>query len=269
MRYLLLEERRIPHPPNFIDRLNAVFIILTILLAIVTTVMVVASPSWGEQIDVLSLERAAVPSKTPLFMVQSSPDARYMRGYVGIDYDGMEWKLEKIESEGLDIDISYNKDTLSLYPAELAQTTSGYERGILDAASFVSESRYMELPDDITGRVKDLSREITGRFDTPFEKARAIEVFLKLNYDYDASFTPAPEDWEPNDWFLFESEEGICGNFASAFVVLARASDIPARMAVGYFVRAGVGDQFVYESQAHAWAEVGFENLGWIAFDAT
>jgi transglutaminase-like putative cysteine protease len=269
MRDLLLEESHLHHPSNFIDRLNAVFIMLTVLLAIATTVMAVSSPNWGEQVGVISLGQATEPSDTPLFMVESTPDARYLRGAVGIDYNGMEWELEEIEGDWAGINISSDRDNLPLYPTELAQSPSDYEREILNAASFVNDPRYLELPDDIPGRVADISRDITERFDTPFEKARAIEVFLKINYTYDLDFTPAPEDWEPNDWFLFESEEGICGNFASAFVVLARSSGIPARLAAGYYVRAGEGDQFVYGNQAHAWAEVGFEELGWIAFDAT
>ena len=269
MRDILLEEKQTRHSSSFLDRLNTVFIFLTVLLAISTTVMAIASPSWGEEVDVISLGQAAELSDAPLFMVESASDARYLRGAEGIEYNGMEWELEEIEGDGSGLNISSDRDNLSLYPTELAQTPSDYERETLNAASFVNDPRYLELPDGIPGRVADLSQDITKRFDTPFEKARALEVFLKINYTYDLDFTPAPEDWEPNDWFLFESEEGICGNFASAFVVLARSSGIPARLAAGYYVRASEGDQFVYGYQAHAWAEVEFEGLGWIAFDAT
>jgi len=251
------------------ERLNPLLIAFTLMVVLVTLQLAMAPPLWGAQVRVLSLDTVAPLSDTPLFMVESASDARYLRGAEGIDYNGMEWELEEIEGDGSGLNISSDRDNLPLYPTELAQTSSDYEREILNAASFANDPRYLELPDDIPGRVADLSRDIAERFDTPFEKARAIEVFLKINYTYDLDFTPAPEDWEPNDWFLFESEEGICGNFASAFVVLARSSGIPARLAAGYYVRASEGDPFVYGHQAHAWAEVEFEGLGWIAFDAT
>ena len=267
MRCLLLKEKRTRCKPGFLDRLNTVFVFLTVLLAISTVAMAIASPGWGEEVDVLSLGRADSASDNPLFMVEGSSDARYLRGAVGIEYDGKEWSLEKVEGEGLNI--SADRDELPLYPTELALSPSFHGRESLNAASLMDDRRYLELPDEIAPRIEDLSLEITERFDTPFEKARAIEVFLKINYTYDMDFAPAPSGWEPNDWFLFESEEGICANFASAFVVLARASDIPARMAAGYYVRAGSGEQFVYGDQAHAWAEVGFEGLGWVVFDAT
>ena len=136
-------------------------------------------------------------------------------------------------------------------------------------APFLEGSDYAQLPDNITDRVKNLSLQVTAGTAIPFEKARAIEVFLRKNYTYGLDFAPAPPEWEPNDWFLFESKKGVCGNFTSAFVVLARASGIPSRLAAGYFVPAGQGELAVFEDQAHAWAEVSFKELGWLAFDAT
>jgi len=253
--------------PNRLGHACTVFAVITVLLVVATTATAIFSPQWGEQANVLSLGQAAPLSEDPLFMVESAADARYLRGAVGIDYDEGNWKLVKIEGNGLEIYSS--RDRLPLHPTEVAQTCSDYDSDTLDRISFIDDPQYLEMPDSISNRLKDLSHQITEGFDTPFEKARAIEVFLKVNYTYNLGFTPAPDNWEKNDWFLFESEEGICGNFASAFVILARASDIPSRLGAGYFVRAGEGEQTVYEDEAHAWAEVGFEDVGWLVFDAT
>ncbi|MFC2027452.1 transglutaminase family protein [Chloroflexota bacterium] len=217
----------------------------------------------------LSLGEVPPPSDAPLFMVQSAPEARYLRGAVGIIYDGKDWQLQKAKGEGLDLDIRSNEGTLPLQPTAQGQTYASFDRDVLNSAMIINDGQYLSLPDNVSDRVKELSMEITQGYETPYEKARAIEVFLKLNYSYELGFSPAPSNWEPNDWFLFESKEGICGNFSSAFVILARASDIPSRLAAGYFVKSGEGEQVVYERQAHAWAEVGFEELGWITFDAT
>lgn len=254
---------------GIVDRLTTVFLVLIVLMAGSTVGIQLADLQYQGQSTTLSLGEVQAPSDTPLFMVESAPDARYLRGAVGIVYDGTDWRLKKAESDGQDLNIRLSRDTLPLHPVAQGQMYSDYDRDVLNGAASVTGNEYTKLPNNISDRVKELSLEITDGFDTPFEKARAIEVFLKVNYDYKLGFSPAPSDWEPNDWFLFEAEEGICGNFSSAFVVLARASDIPARLAAGYFVKSGEGEQIVYERQAHAWAEVGFEDLGWLVFDAT
>jgi transglutaminase-like putative cysteine protease len=105
---------------------------------------------------------------------------------------------------------------------------------------------------------------------TSFEKAKAIESFLQIRYEYKLDYEPPPSSWEANDWFLFVSEEGICGNFNSAFVILARAAGLPARLAAGYYIQPDDTKlQPVYANHAHAWAEVGLEEVGWLAFEAT
>ncbi|MBT4512853.1 MAG: transglutaminase domain-containing protein [Chloroflexi bacterium] len=267
-----------PHPKYFsgvspsegiFGRLITGLLILTVLMAGAALGMQIADLQFGEQSTVLSLKSVVPPSDTPLFMVEGSPGARYLRGAVGTVYDGTNWKLKKAEDHGQDLSVYSSKEPLALRPVALAESHLDYDRDVLNQTLVVTDSQYRILSDDISDRIKDLSLEITEDFKTPFEKAKAIEVFLKLNCTYYLGFEPAPSGWEPNDWFLFESQEGICGNFASAFVVLARASELPARLAVGYYVRSGEGEQMVYDSQAHAWAEVGFEGLGWLAFDAT
>lgn len=249
--------------------LTVVLIILSLILAVATTAVVIADPCFGGEVGVLSLRSTPPASDAPLFMVESSANARYLRGAAGIRYDGMMWELALIEGDGSDLGIEASADDLPLRPVEQAMSYREFERAELNSASCVGGAEYVQVPPSISERVRNLSLEITGGFDTPYEKARAIEVYLKLHYAYDLDFEPAPAGWEPNDWFLFEAKEGICGNFSSAFVVLARASDIPSRLAAGYFVRSGEGQQVIYADQAHAWGEVGFEGLGWVAFDAT
>ena len=86
--------------------------------------------------------------------------------------------------------------------------------------------RHTVLPDGIPGRVRSLAERITAGESTPYRKARAIEQYLQANYTYrlaDPSQGGVPEGHDPVDWFLFESREGTCGNFSSAFVILARS----------------------------------------------
>ncbi len=74
------------------------------------------------------------------------------------------------------------------------------------------------------------------------------------------------------DEFLFASRAGFCEHYSSAFVVLMRAMDIPARVVTGYqggAVNSVDGYLEVRQSDAHAWAEVWLPGRGWIRVDPT
>jgi len=74
------------------------------------------------------------------------------------------------------------------------------------------------------------------------------------------------------DDFLFNTRRGFCEHYASAFVVLMRAADIPARVVVGY--QGGARNEqeryvSVRQQDAHAWAEVWLDGHGWVQIDPT
>ena len=128
------------------------------------------------------------------------------------------------------------------------------------------------LPDGLPDRIRQLSVEITRRHEGPYQKAKAIETFLKTNYTYafaNSDGDRMPEGRDPVDWFLFDHPEGTCGQFSSAFVILARSVGIPARVASGWAIDDDLGTQTVYTDQAHQWAEVALDGLGWVTFEPT
>ena len=74
---------------------------------------------------------------------------------------------------------------------------------------------------------------------------------------------------------MFEGEPGertgYAEQFASAFVLMARERQVPARVAVGYLLPEA-GDDGTYtvtEAQAHAWPEVNLSGVGWVAIEPT
>lgn len=74
------------------------------------------------------------------------------------------------------------------------------------------------------------------------------------------------------DEFWFDRKEGFCEHIASSFVILMRALDVPARIVTGYQggEQNGVdGFWVVRQADAHAWAEVWQEGLGWVRVDPT
>ena len=146
-------------------------------------------------------------------------------------------------------------------------------RDDLDRADVVDDSTYLQLPADMPRRIRELAEDITDGKRTPYAKAKALERYLKTRFTYvfedESTAPPRPAGQDPVDWFLFESQEGTCGNFSSAFVLLARSIGLPARVAAGWLIDARRESQDVKFNQAHQWAEVAFEDYGWITFEPT
>ena len=135
-------------------------------------------------------------------------------------------------------------------------------------------SRYLETPDAVTERTRALAGTVVADAgaETPFDRARAIQEYLRANFRYDIN-PPVPEDGEDVvDFFLFESLVGRCEQYASAMVIMMRSLGVPARLVSGYRQSDEVNDvgQYVFrEEQAHTWVEVFFPGYGWIPFEPT
>jgi transglutaminase-like putative cysteine protease len=122
--------------------------------------------------------------------------------------------------------------------------------------------------DGLTDRIRALSDQITKGKETDYDKAMAIETYLRgYTYDYKAN---SGGDLEQ---FLFETKTGYCVHFASSMVLLLRAQGIPARYCEGYLYRFKEPDPkngfLVSSADAHAWAEGYMEGFGWIPLEAT
>lgn len=134
--------------------------------------------------------------------------------------------------------------------------------------------RNLELDERSASAVRVLLDELTDEGDSPLETARAIQAHLRSSaYTYslelaeDTGEQSLPE--EPLARFL-QTKRGYCVQFSSAMVMLARAAGIPARMAVGFLPGVADGDEYVVRvSDAHAWPELFFANLGWVRFEPT
>ncbi|WP_409228307.1 transglutaminase TgpA family protein [Gudongella sp. SC589] len=148
------------------------------------------------------------------------------------------------------------------------QVERGIDRSIDDV--MLSEI-YLNLPDTITDRTIQLADEITAGFDSPMEKALAIESYLRSNYEYSLEVPHVPENMDFVDYFLFEEEQGYCTYYASAMAILLRIQGIPTRYVEGFIVPSA-SDNELYEvknSNAHAWVEAFIEPVGWTVFEAT
>ncbi len=132
-------------------------------------------------------------------------------------------------------------------------------------------TQYLHLPENLPPRVLALARDLTATEPTPYDRARAIERYLRtIPYSLDVPLPPGDRDVV--DYFLFDLRRGYCDYYATAMAILARAAGLPARVAVGY-----ASGQFdvvthtytVTEADAHSWTQVYFPNYGWVDFEPT
>jgi len=134
-----------------------------------------------------------------------------------------------------------------------------------------SVRQYLELPDELPVRVRDLALNLTADQPTPYDRAAVLETYLR-QFPYSLKVPGLPSDRDAVDYFLFDLKKGYCDYFASAMVVMARAAGLPARLVLGY--SEGIYDQVqghfvVRSSNAHAWAEIYFPDIGWVEFEPT
>lgn len=132
--------------------------------------------------------------------------------------------------------------------------------------------RYLQLPDTVTDRTRALAEEITADHTSAFNKAQAIEQYLRENLRYDLNVPAPPDDQDFVDFALFDLEAGYCDYYATSFVVLARSVGLPSRIAMGYAQGDFDEDAEAFRVRAHnghSWPEVFFPNYGWIQFEPT
>ena len=141
----------------------------------------------------------------------------------------------------------------------------------LDAGVDLPESeRYLALPRGFNPRAMQDGLDLQREAD-PIKRAnQVLQRFRSEAFSY--TLKPPLLGVNTVDDFLYGSKAGFCEHYASAFVFLMRAADVPARVVTGY-----QGGEFnpvdgfysVRQSDAHAWAEVWTRATGWIRVDPT
>ena len=143
------------------------------------------------------------------------------------------------------------------YPAWTRRYVAIREGSIGELTRQTSDAIVAELPED--------ERD-------PYHVAEAVQRYLYRTggFRYRTDVRGLCGNERVVDCFL-RTRVGYCEHFATAMVMLLRAQQIPARMAMGYLPGKALGDgQWeVDRGAAHAWAEVYFPGYGWVRFDPT
>lgn len=183
-------------------------------------------------------------------------------------------------------DVTWNAETSSLTVANDVPSSDGVQYTLTSQVPrFTSDElraapetipaeiaeKYLPLPD-----VPDIARtealRITADATTRYDKMLALQNHFRA-FDYSVDLSPRVGD--PIEQFLNE-QVGFCQQFAGTFAVMARTLGIPARVAIGFTWGDPIGQaedgRTIYSvtgRQTHAWPEVWFDGLGWVAFEPT
>jgi protein-glutamine gamma-glutamyltransferase len=171
----------------------------------------------------------------------------------------------------------------AVYDFDSVHTISRYEADSDIAAAAPSELRaagrkyptqieapYLRLP-ALDPRVPRLAAQITNSAGNDFDKAAALENYLRTRFGYTLEL-PRTAVKDPIANFLFERKRGHCEYFASSMAVMLRTLGIPSRVVNGF--RSDefndlTGNYVVRAKDAHSWVEAYFPGYGWQTFDPT
>jgi transglutaminase-like putative cysteine protease len=237
------------------------------------------------------------------------PAQRYWRGPVLHEFDGRRWRREQrqvqpreeIATDGpgyayritleptqrewvfaLDVPTQWPEELARLYDMQLVAN-----RPINTLASFALQSHpQFHTPPTLSRTMRALDTALPGNANP---RTRALAKTLRATAGSDSAYIQAllekirREEFfytlsppllgdDSVDEFLFDTRQGFCEHFASAFATLMRAANIPARVVTGY--QGGeynsLGDYLlVRQSDAHAWTEVWLADQGWTRVDPT
>jgi transglutaminase-like putative cysteine protease len=237
------------------------------------------------------------------------PDQRYFRAFVMSRYDGVSWSYADVANAppvALEVEQAAHYrihllpthrrvlPTLDVPIETPAGATMRRDRVVLaarpvdDALSYslrsathyrlepelagAHQQRWLRLPARFNPRTLALGQSWRERYGS--DDAAIIRAALALFHDGGFRYTlaPAPLGRDAMDDFLFDTREGYCEHYSSAFTVLMRAAGIPARVVTGY--QGGYWNKLgnyllVRNSDAHAWSEVWLADRGWVRVDPT
>jgi len=207
----------------------------------------------------INYEVTLEPTNRPwLFVMEAAPGNPEIANYQATMQTNLQWLLNRPVAEL----VRYKAQSFPIHrhgPKEL----------VLGLREFV------ELPPGFNPRTLALAAEIRSdpRY-TNAGSAELVQVAMERLRSGGYIYTLEPGVYGPNsaDEFWFDRKEGFCEHIASAFVILMRALDVPARIVTGYQggeANAVGGFWVVRQSDAHAWAEIWQAGRGWVRVDPT
>jgi len=170
-------------------------------------------------------------------------------------------------------DIFATATTAKRYQADSLISTATADQLRAAPVNYPSDitNRYLDLPDDLPPRVITLAHDLTITAPTQYDRAVALESYLRT-FTYTLNVPTPPLNQDLVDYFLFDLKKGYCDYYATSMVVMARSIGLPARLVVGYAPGSYLPVTRYYvvtAAEAHSWAEIYFPGYGWQEFEPT
>ncbi len=149
------------------------------------------------------------------------------------------------------------------------QSFTRYQAGVELPKALLLPS--LALPPGFNPRTQAWAQQLKQSQPEPEARVKAVLAHLQ-NAGYSYTLEPGVYGRHSADEFWFDRKLGFCEHIAAAFVIVMRASGIPARVVTGYQGgerNALDGFWTVRQSDAHAWAEVWLAGQGWVRVDPT
>lgn len=230
-------------------------------------------PTWGFDVDATYGRDKYTRVTRHGVLLFSDYLTRYERYNVHF-YDEFASRFAWVKAGGAnftdDESIEMLEELVAILKASGDETHLNVAQGFYEQA--VNAKAYKELCQKNTNlvseRVKELALEITKDCIYDWEKAEALqEYFAKNGYTYDLNYKAEDKSVE---YFLFESKRGTCSDYATAYVLMARAVGLTVRYVEGFTPDEELeGNYVVRTKDAHAYPEVYIQNMGYVVYEPT
>lgn len=144
--------------------------------------------------------------------------------------------------------------------------------GSADHEPIDAKQAFLQLPEVGLEQIKKLAYDVSAHDTDPYEKAIAIEQYLRTTYMYTLGTIGQEPTRSAIEEFLFTTKTGHCELFASSHTLMLRSIGIRSRFVTGFAATRYnplTGYYEVRRLDAHAWVEAYFEGKGWVSFEPT
>lgn len=154
---------------------------------------------------------------------------------------------------------------------DVVSASARFDPAVLDAAGSTDagDPIYTSIPDDLPEVVAQAAAEVTATSTSAYESAILLQSWFQTEFRYSLEVQSGHGN-NAIENFL-RDRVGYCEQFAGTYAAMMRTLGIPARVAVGFTpgIEVETGVFSVLGKNAHAWPEVWFDGIGWVAFEPT
>ena len=154
---------------------------------------------------------------------------------------------------------------------DVVSASPRFDPAVLAAATATDagDPIFLDVPDDLPDVVAATAAQVTAGSTSAYDSALLLQGWFRTEFEYSLEVQSGHGN-NAIENFL-RDRIGYCEQFAGTYAAMMRTLGIPARVAVGFTsgTQTEPGVYSVLGKNAHAWPEVWFDGVGWVAFEPT